>query len=97
MKSNECKISNGKDAYKPSLNFFNKTQNIVAVIDPTYKNRMEASQIKSKDILEKGKCGNEILTSIDNDTDIFLPVQGQKRGTIKPLKKKRTQTQCLQQ
>lgn len=33
----------------------------------------------------------------DNDTEIFLPIQGQKRGTIKSIKKKRSPTQCLQQ
>jgi hypothetical protein len=39
---------------------------------------------------------NEYLTSMDNEADIFLPVQGQKRGTIK-MNKKKTQSHCLQQ
>lgn len=33
----------------------------------------------------------------DNDTDTFLPVQGQKRSNCKMVKKKKSQTQCLQQ
>ena len=40
---------------------------------------------------------NEYLANIDKDTDIFLPVQGQKRDSLKVIKKKKTQSQCLQQ
>ena len=53
----EYKIANGKDDYKHSM--FNKSSNIVAVIDPTYKSHIEASQTKS--CISKGIYSLELL------------------------------------
>ena len=55
-------------------------------------------KFKNKDYIYEVKPEN--LDNFENDTEIFLPVQGQKRmnGTVKSIKKnKKTQSQCLHQ
>jgi hypothetical protein len=54
--------------------------------------------MSKKDYIYEVKPEN--LDNFENDTEIFLPVQGQKRmnGTVKSIKKnKKTQSQCLHQ
>ncbi len=76
--------------------FLNRTENFHTVYGQRSKTFKIGFFANFNFFLGIEKRVNEYLTSIDNDADIFLPVQGQKRGSIKQNKKK-SQSQCLQQ
>lgn len=78
--------------------------NIVETIDPTFKLKKMNSQSKFIQDIKTSYSSKAPLSNLkyeacdDNDTDSFLPVQGQKRSNCKLInKKKKSQTQCLQQ
>ncbi|RMZ95967.1 hypothetical protein BpHYR1_013715 [Brachionus plicatilis] len=93
-KENVCDSKKGKEK---------KIKNVIAKIDPTFPKSTDSSNSNDPDQMDSVSTGsakgkkNGYSSLGDNDTEIFLPIQGQKRGTIKSIKKKRSHTQCLQQ
>lgn len=81
--------------------------NIVETIDPTFKQTKSSLQSKFSSVEMKASSAMSKVSSsnlkyevcCDDDTDSFLPVQGQRRpnGQCKTSKKKKTSGQCIQQ
>jgi hypothetical protein len=77
--------------------------NIVEVIDPTFKQHRNKAGLIERKLSEikvaSGMAGSRSLSkyeACDEDTDTFLPVQGQRRGAAL-CKKKKSTGQCSQQ
>jgi hypothetical protein len=47
--------------------------------------------------MSSSKTQNANSMMFENDTEIFLPIQGQKRNSFKSLNKKKSHSTCLQQ
>ncbi len=100
MDSNSGKSSEDEACLNPKSKI---GRNIVEVIDPTFKNQnskpglieRKISEIKAVSGLGCGKSLGKYETCAE-DTDTFLPVQGQRRGQT-VTKKNKSSGQCIQQ